>query len=675
MSQLKNKKNFYVFSYLFFWVLLNLQTVKAFSEVSIPSADDVTLIRSSAAVYNLKEKPAVQTIKTNDGLSARIEIDDAVVESDRILVRFIIWDLPVDWQNRVTDASRIYGKFLPVAELGTPSGKWLTPSTNSHYSLLSNGISLIVAGMTEFISSEKPSVVSFNFNQIPFDYAPLSESVMLVLQMSENQIQRQSLPELSDYKNGVKFSIMNTAQSPKTTMIQPAVSLDRTDETLSRFGWINISDTDGEKYAIMRENPYGFNLSDDTHYILKNAYSFASLHQSKTLLVSMDYVYVYRRTKGSIKIDLNKADQTPAMDLPLGNYSGRVKKCEIYETRSENETIKVLRLYIDTDSSVSRINFSTEDTGSAQASETSCGLISGTNQFACDIDLTAGLSNEITLLYNSFEYRISGPWSITWQSAAIPSFPETGSTKTSMPSYSIQDMSVSDLTTRTEPEILDEVGKLLNISKTLNSQKGWVFQQMTIKSADQSYGTAAPLVDHAQKDQQLSNIVYETWDHILDDGTVGDNISTARNDSGNIITATWNVDNYQIVLPQGLKTASQDTISYKYPFIYGNDFLNVLDTSASFISRGECDLNNKKVWCYQFDQKLLNGLDSENAPAQKYQFWIDPELGTILKEEIDCKLNAGSQEFSQCVLKDNERLDFKQNLDSDLNSLVESIIL
>ena len=97
-------------------------------------ADDVTMIGSNQGIYFLSDE-IQEKIKTSDNITATLQIEDAIVEKDRVLIRFFIWGLPEEWGSHVTDLSRTEGHYLPVAEAGTSGGEWLTPSSRSRYSL------------------------------------------------------------------------------------------------------------------------------------------------------------------------------------------------------------------------------------------------------------------------------------------------------------------------------------------------------------------------------------------------------------------------------------------------------------------------------------------------------------------------------------------------------------
>ena len=130
----------------------------------------------------------------------------------------------------------------------------------------------------------------------------LSEGSTMILELEKGDHQERSeRSPLSDQKDGVVFSLMNTAQTTKTTMIQPGFATIREDESISKIGWIKVERSDGKKYLLTRTDPYGFNLSDDSKTILVDSYTFMPL-QVPTAENRLDYVYVKR--SGNHEVEL-----------------------------------------------------------------------------------------------------------------------------------------------------------------------------------------------------------------------------------------------------------------------------------------------------------------------------------------------------------------------------------
>jgi hypothetical protein len=93
------KKFFFLFLFL---ISLISQIHPAFAESEPIKSDDVTLIGINDAIYSLTEAKTAEII-TADQLHATLEVNDVIVEKDRVLVRIIIWGLPVTWDEKVTD--------------------------------------------------------------------------------------------------------------------------------------------------------------------------------------------------------------------------------------------------------------------------------------------------------------------------------------------------------------------------------------------------------------------------------------------------------------------------------------------------------------------------------------------------------------------------------------------
>jgi hypothetical protein len=68
---------------------------------------------------------------------------------------------------------------------------------------------------------------------------------------------------------------------------------------------------------------------------------------------------------------------------------------------------------MDPEGPVSSINFSTGDSDS-ELMPAVCGFLPESEQFACDVPLLSMDQTELTLNYDSFEYRIDGNWSFQW---------------------------------------------------------------------------------------------------------------------------------------------------------------------------------------------------------------------------------------------------------------------
>ncbi|MHC1771395.1 MAG: hypothetical protein AB9907_06575 [Flexilinea sp.] len=636
------------------------------------AADDVTLIGNNQAIRSLNESKT-SDILTSAGEKATLEINDAIVENDRILVRFLIWGLSHDWEQKITDQNRLYGNYLPIAELGIPSGKWLTPGSGSRISLVDDGNTMIIAGLLEFLTGEKPETVSFDFNQIPFDLEPLQEGAVIVLEFSEGDShERKSLSENNDTKFGVTFSLLNSAQTPDISMLQPAISLGREDESLSRIGWVTVKRKDGKKYVLSRGNSYGFNITDDSRFVTGNAYTFPAIAESDPLTISMDYVYLTRNTSGQFNISFQQSLNPGThgslnIRIPMDEFQTRITGYSVYNAVSEDHEIPTLRLFMETEDALSKINLSIEGTEYTSAPST-CGFIPESDQFACDVILHTTDISELVLTYDSIEYRIDGNWSFEWHP-----IPLTIYQKDPEPEPIPVELDFSGIYNNAGPTFIEAVKKMEILSDDLSSKGGWILQRSETRLGIAG-GDYPVLIDHAQKDLQMTNIIEETWDQIQEDGAVINNITIIKNLSNQIISGTWNTGNAQIVLPQGLLVNSQGYNSgYAYHFSYGSDFYSLYGTNAQLIKREDCELDNESVWCYYFSHSLKVSENSEYSPQNNYQFWIDKESGKILQKQIECQLNGVDAPLETCVFRKTLEVTHLDELTPEIKEFIESL--
>ena len=666
------KKSFFLFLFL---ISLISQIHPAFAESEPINSDDVTLIGINDAIYSLTEAKTAEII-TADQLHATLEVNDVIVEKDRVLVRIIIWGLPVTWGDKVIDQNRIYGSYLPVAELGIPSGKWLTPSSGSRYSLLSNGNTLVIAGLLEFLTDEQPAVVSFNFNQIPFDMEILSEGSTMILELEKGDHQERSeRSPLSDQKDGVVLSLMNTAQTTKTTMIQPGFATIREDESISKIGWIKVERSDGKKYLLTRTDPYGFNLSDDSKTILVDSYTFMPLSSSDPLKIGLDYVYVKRSGNHEVELsfpaplDFTSEKAALNVEMPLDEFSGKINGYQVFNKTIQGEEMTILRLFMNNDPHISSISFK-DSLAEDDFTYSNCGYLPDSDQFACDVQITKLGQSDLTLYFDSFEYRIDGNWEIKWTpvSIAFASNPEP------VPGTRLE-IDYSKLGSSSSNEIHELTDLLRSFSDSLTANPGWILQKAQTQAVAAG-GEYPDLVQHGDEVLKNNRTVSESWDQIDSDGYVINNISLTRDTKGNILTGTWNRSDCQILLPQGYKvpyeSGPSDTI---YPFLYGNEFFTLLNTSAEFIGRKDCEIDGQAGWCYTFEHSLSSSPDSGQPTfMNRYTFLIDPETGEILREETECQLGGPGTPLQPCIQSKTVEISYRKSLDSELQTMIDSII-
>ncbi len=659
------RKNSGIVLVLFFFVL---QRFFAVSATDLPSAD-VTMIGINQAIFSLQQalKTSLTTVANEQ---ATLEINDAIVEKDRILVRFFVWGLPYTWEEKVSDNSRVYGSYLPVAELGTPAGVWLTPSSGSRFSLLSNGNELVIAGLLEFLTEEQPQVVSFNFNQIPFDTEPLAEGAAIVLNLQKGDAQqRLPQPQLSQRSGTVEMFLMNTAQTPEISMLQPGFKLSRQDETLTKVGWFAVERTDGARYLLTRNDPYGFNLANDQSYLLRNAYLFSAMHTNDPLRLTLDYVYLSRNKTDQISIRLSKIPEIGDrfqlnIPLKLDEFEAKIEGYQIFAQAHEQHEHPILRLFLSADPRISQIRFQ----AATELIASECGFLPDSNQFACDVPLLAMTSADIDLAIHGFEYRLDGNWEINWTPNVIHWTPDA-EPQTILP----MTYDLSETYAKADDEVREAADLMQKLSDKLSARAGWIYektrQQTGIPNANHP-----DLILHEMKDEYATTIINEKWIQLGADGEIISLISLIRNTDERLLYGSWNLPDMEILLPQGLKVSSRSNAS-SVAYLYGGDFFSLLGTSAIFLNRETCELDGAPAWCYFFEHSLQqNSEESANPFLNRYQFWIQPDTGKILKKQVDCNLDGQNTPIVPCVTIETLALENREKLDTEVQNLIEAIV-
>lgn len=510
-------------------------------------------------------------VKTSKGEAVTLQISDGVVLSDRVLIRFAVTGLPDGWEDRVTDEARLYGEYLPVAELGTPGGEWLTPSSASRYFFLSNGKSRAVSGLLEFRTLEAPGIVSLNFNQLPFDTQPLSEGYVFTLNFSAGiSTKRASGTIADDGKNGLIFSVRNTAETPEFAMIQPAVRMLREDETLSRFGWITIDDDAGNRYAVTRGSLYGFNLSDDGTWSPAHAYVFTPPTEAIPLTVCMDHAYVLRECDLSLSFDIDGLNGKADISFASDGFTFRLTGWSYFSREEEGHEVPLLRLFVEAPQSVSAIGF--HQTGSLYENQPAeCGLLSD-GSFACDITVEDYKTGKAGFTVDSFEYRIDGPWGVTW----IPSGMGNGTTRDLTENITVIGQEPYPVI-ETGTESLDDIClKMDALSKNLTAKEGWVLQrtETLIETASE---IMPELIPHQQFPEQKKSLT-ETFFHIRADGTVNETVTVSGDsETEDLLSAVWGLKGTQVILPQALRSEGNSYTKYAIPYVYDSDFLSLIE--------------------------------------------------------------------------------------------------
>ena len=166
-------------------LLLLLVFLLTAASVSAQSSD-ITLMGEVSPLYTL-ESPFAEYATTEDGDQVVIQVDDIVSEEDRLLIRFFVFDLPEGWEDNVTDDERLYGSYLPIAEVIPGDGNTLTPSSASRYTLLNYNGETALSGLLVIETDLQLNAFYLNFNQLPFDTQPLSEGVSRLVNLVEGE--------------------------------------------------------------------------------------------------------------------------------------------------------------------------------------------------------------------------------------------------------------------------------------------------------------------------------------------------------------------------------------------------------------------------------------------------------------------------------------------------------
>lgn len=657
-----------LFLLVFLWLVVS-RALPAVAFQTEGEAQDLTLIGSAEAIYALAE-PIIAEILSGDNQKAVLEINDAVVEADRILVRILIWDLPIEWGSKVTDSARTTGRYLPIAELGLPSEEWLTPSSNSHYSLLSNGNQLVVAGLLEFVTDTQPDTVAFHFNQIPFETEPAAQGSANILKLAVGDHQeRSSQPPLSDIQAGVTFELMNTAQTTTDTMIQPGLHTERTDEAISRIGTVSVRTAAGKRLILVRDGAYGFNLTDDRLLNLNNSYYFSALNASDPLMIGLDHVFVYRTTPKDLTIDFSEelsVGSSGKLEIPieLDEFQAVISGYQLAEAPHDSHTHPVLRLTIDNDFNLSQVYFTAEESGETVILS-SCGFLPDSNQFACDLYLPEIPEKSLDLHIERIEYRIDGNWEVEWQPVGLAFAQQPESRTAAQLNYTSVDYGPDE-----NPELLEALDLFKTLTADLSGQSGWIHQV-------NEWFTAIPNPDFPELQQHYSkNLIssyktVELWEKIDQDGYITDSLSLIRDKSGQLVSGVWSTGAGLIALPEGnLIPNEQSGSNMIYPFIYGVDFESVLMTNAEYLGREDCLLNDETVWCYTFEHMLQSSIE-QRAQINRYLFWVEPSTGKILKQVTECQLNGLGKPLENCIETNVLTIEKKNELDQDIQAILD----
>ena len=606
----------------FFGVLFLLLLI--ISGAAFGQSDDITTMGSVSPLFYLENAFREEAL-TAAGEKLNVEISSIVVESEQILVRFFISDLGEDWRTKITDEYRLYGSYLPVAELVTDDGTFLTPSSASRYSLLEFNGRLILGGLMCFKTDEAPQAFYFNFNQIPFDTQPLAEGFTKAVILSNAPAALTGSGErLSDIHDGLEFTLTSTAQTVEATMLQPAVRMERADELLSKFGWITISDTaDGKRFAVTRGNLYGFNLADDSEYSPAHAYVFSPVTSDAPLMISMDHVYAVRSFEPARKavIPLGSDEEIELLhedDLQL--------KVTHVDVLPEDDRIRV---NIDSgETEISDISFKFSELIGTGQPAVSCGIDPDSEDFACDIffeDISFPL-NAISVGIDAIEYRKEGPWSLYWTPAPMA---EAQSKSAAEQQIKLPYTSHYPLEKEQPPEVESVLEDLAQCSADLLRGAGWIHESYEL---NYQFTDDAPreLIDTEQFANYLTHYITDTWYHVDDNSNIYEILSAVRRpETGNIISAQLQREENSLNLTYALLSRTDQAV--KFSFSCFSDFGDIAQSSAVFLSKGECEGDEAAI-CLNFVQSLSGQIDDTNS--QYTTFRLDPENSFIGRETI-----------------------------------------
>lgn len=636
-------------------IFLLFLIVSVFGNISAQS-DDITLIGESSPLFFL-ENSFTGTVITSENENLTVSVHDISVEKDRVLIRFYATGVPESWNTKVTDNNRLYGSYLPVAEIVLDNGKILTPSSLSKFSYLEYNGERIIGGLLVFLTEDIPQAFYLNFNQLPFDTKPLSEAftkAVILTSVGKDISGSVYTKTWSVSGDGLEFTLDATAQTNEFTMLQPVVHLERTDEILSKFGWIIISDpSDGKLFGVTRGNLYGFNLTDDSTYSPAHAYLFSALGTEMPVQISMDYAYIVRSfalVKKNV-IDLSgKKNNVIQLDDDF-----TINITEVCSVPDDDR----IRFYIDSgDKPITDISFKFYDLSEINNPAVTCGMDPVISSFACDIvfnDISFPL-NTVTLGIDAVEYRKEGPWTIFWTPVPI------GSVENS------PDITVSDIPytyaypyEKSQPEEIRQVLDAIELRNAeLTASPGWIHESYELNYELFDDANQA-LIPADQYDMYFTHYQTENWYHVDKNGCIYEILSIIReSDNDTFQTARLQRSDNVTDLIHGLFSQTNQPLEKDYSCF--KDFTDIAESSAVFLSEEKCSENKKCINFYQ----SLNGLPS-GPGNQSISFELDPETDFIYREIID-------YDYGKLMLtKDTLTLEKANSLPNEVHSLMDSI--
>lgn len=658
-------------------------------------AEDVTLIGPNEAIYSLGD-PLSEEILTADNVKAILDIADIVVEANRIRVRFFVQGITPAWADRITDSRRVGGSYLPMMELRLPSGDVVTPTTASRYSLTVLDDQLVVAGLSEFLTEEKPNFLILNFNQIPFDIAPLAEGASLPVFLHEGDNKQRSEIEnpMSVSVDGVTMTLLNTAESPKISMFQPGITVERPNESLSGIGWFYMKAGDGRSVVLRRDIGYGFNIANDSRFFLRNCYYFNANSVPGPLDIGVEKIYLMRSVLEPEalrwQVSAPIGEITP-LDIPLNldEFGGRITGYQVFSSKpvDENHEHLYLRLFIDGPDELVAVNFS--ELADDLTLVTECGLVPTTGELACDVPVFTDLAYDIVLFVNSFEYQVDQTLTIRWDPIRYPVTPRARPETLTPISYDLSGLADANAS---YPELQAAITAVLNRSYALRDGAGWIVERTRTENAIPQ-PQRPELIHRSLIDQQPFTYTTDSYQRVNAVGNVMETVSLQREiplgergahdteksgTPGRIINGTWSDASGQIVLPRGywLEESNAINTGYTYPYLYGTDFLALSGTSIRYEKSEPCTVGEREATCLSFFQSLLLTPNPETADGTlRIVFAIDLNTGEVLRADTYCPLTEKDRDLSLCSRTElivSERID---ELPEDVQAIRAGFIL
>ncbi len=567
-------------------------------------------------LYTL-ESPFAEYATTADGNQVVIQVDDIVSESERLLIRFFVFDLPENWEKNVTDGERLYGSYLPIAEVIPGDGSTLTPSSASRYTLLSYNDETAISGLIVIPTDLQLNAFWLNFNQLPFDTEPLAEGVSRLVNLTEGENEpHQGTAAATDCVDGLCMTLTASAQTGEFIMLQPAVHMEDGHETLTKFGWIIVSDAENRKYAATRGNLYGFNLTDDEVWSPTHSYVFAPSGSGNPLTVNMRGAYISR-----------KLDEPETLKITIGDpHTVQTSENVTVNSAVFDEASRRLRLYMSIDGyTVSDIAFTYPDLHSTEMPASFCGIDPSNEEFACEFYLSeTGLTdNTLSLSIGQFEYYKDAEWSVTWTPVEMPV--QTRTENSGFGTVDRYNRFLEPEPALIAPELRDIISKVIEFGESVSTSGKWVIERREL-DYQTKFTALTELIPVDQYALYTTHFITETASHISESGVIDETISLTRDaDSGELLSAILSRDYMEVDLLHALQSHNDRTLG---SWEYEKDLLSLAQTSGLYRSSETCG----DSLCLVFEQSLAG---STTRGYQLITYQLDPNSGEVLSSTVD----------------------------------------